>query len=196
MKHDNRGLSLVELIIAITISAVIMGIVIIFISSALRSYNTATSTIDLQMESHVMMEQLSAWIMEGNHVETPTLTDGDKSVQVLVIYRIPRVVPSNRLPYNVTQDTSSSRRVIWMEDGRLYMMLYEQDTVLDPVSDIDALGISDLEAIDEHCVCEYMTVFTPTWDEDRTTVKISVQLMEGKQEYGLENTFKVRNEIL
>lgn len=194
MKHDDRGLSLVELIIAITISAVIMGVVIVFISSALRSYNTATNTIDLQMESHVMMEQLSAWIMEGNHVEIPTLTDGSESVQVLVIYRIPRVVPSNRLPNNVTQDTSSSRRVIWMEDGRLYMMLHEQDTALDP--ETDSLSISNLEAINEHCICEYMTEFTPAWDENYTTVKISVQLMEGKQEYELENTFKVRNEIL
>ena len=194
MKHDNRGLSLVELVITIAVTAIIMGAVILFISSALKSYNTATGTIDLQMESHVMMEQLSAWIMEGNHVKTPTLTEGSDSIQVLVIYRIPRDVPENRLPENVTLDTSSSRRVIWMKDGRLYMMLKEQSTAMDPEN--DSLSISDLIANDEHCICEYMTVFTPAWDEKRSTVKISVMLKTGSQEYELENTFKVRNEIL
>lgn len=195
MKHDDRGLSLVELIITIAVTAIIMGTLIVFITSAMRSYNTASGTIDLQMESHVMMDQLSAWIMEGNHVMTPTLTDGSKSVQVLVIYRIPRVVPEDRLPENVIPDNSSSRRVIWMENGRLYMMLYEQDTAMDPDND-SSLTLSYLDARDEHCVCEYMTVFTSVWDEDNSTVKISVMLKTGNQEYELENTFKVRNEIL
>ena len=80
-----------------------------------------------------------------------------------------------------------------MQDKRLYMTFKEQDTLMDPTETI--VG-SELSADNEHCICEYMMAFTPTWDDTTSTVKIAVTLKAGTQEYKLENEFKVRNEIL
>lgn len=193
MKHDNRGMSLIELVIAMAVSTVIMGVIIVFITTATRSYNSAQNSIDLQMESHVMMEQISAWIMEGNNVRVEPIDINGESVDALVIYRIPRQVPEGRLPIGVEQDTACSRRIIWMQGKRLYMTLKEQNTLMDPD---DPIVVSELSADDEHCICEYMMAFTPTWDASVSTVKIAVTLKAGTQEYQLENEFKVRNEIL
>lgn len=193
MKHDNRGMSLIELVIAMAVSTIIMGVIIVFITTATRSYNSAQNTIDLQMESHVMMEQISAWIMEGNSVRIETINAGGQEVDAIVIYSIPRQVPSDRLPQGVEQDTHCSRRIIWMQGKRLYMTFKEQDTLMDPT---EAISSSELLADNEHCICEYMMVFTPTWDDTANTVKIAVTLKAGTQEYQLENEFRVRNEIL
>lgn len=216
MKQDNRGLTLIELIIAITVSAIIMLTITLFISNALRSYNAATGTVDLQMEAQVMMEQLSSWIMEGNYVTVKpiTITDAHNNtvqVDVLLIYHLPRLVPEERLPLDVTQDTYSNRRMIWMQDGRLYMYLYPDDAedaedveesedeedeivVLDPTADV--ITADDLIATEDYCICEFMESFIPTWNEEKGTVSIEVKLKTGSQEYQLENEFKVRNEIL
>lgn len=216
MKQDNRGLTLIELIIAITVSAIIMLTITLFISNALRSYNAATGTVDLQMEAQVMMEQLSSWIMEGNYVTVKPITitdahDNTVQVDVLLIYHLPRLVPEDRLPLDVTQDTYSNRRMIWMQDGKLYMYLYPDDAedaedveesedeedeivVLDPTADV--ITADDLIATEDYCICEFMESFIPTWNEEKGTVSIEVKLKTGSQEYQLENEFKVRNEIL
>lgn len=193
MKHDNRGMSLIELVIAMAVSTIIMGVIIVFITTATRSYNSAQNTIDLQMESHVMMEQISAWIMAGNSVRVETIAANGQNVEAIIIYSIPRQVPNDRLPTGVTQDTHCSRRIIWMQGKRLYMTFKEQDTLMDPT---EAISGSELLADNEHCICEYMMVFTPTWDDTANTVKIAVTLKAGTQEYQLENEFRVRNEIL
>ena len=193
MKHDNRGMSLIELVIAIAVSSIIMGVIVVFITTATRSYNSAQNTIDLQMESHVMMEQISAWIMEGNNVRVEQIAANGQYVDALVIYSIPRQVPDGRLPDGVAQDTSCTRRVIWMQDKQLYMIYKQQNTLMDPTETISA---SELSADNEHCICEYMMAFTPTWDDASNKVKIAVTLKAGTQEYQLENEFKVRNEIL
>lgn len=215
MKQDNRGLTLIELIIAITVSAIIMGTITLFISNALKSYNAAKGTVDLQMETQVMMEQLSSWIMEGNYVTVKPITitdahDNTVQVDVLLIYHLPRLVPEERLPLDVTQDTYSNRRMIWMQDGRLYMYLYPDDAedaedeeesedeivVLDPTADVITITVDDLIATEDNCICEFMESFIPTWNEEKGTVSIEVKLKTGSQEYQLENEFKVRNEIL
>lgn len=215
MKQDNRGLTLIELIIAIAVTSIILGAIFLFMQSAVKSYETATNTIDLQMESHVMMEQLGAWVMEGNRIEVVkqadvSSEDSDPGLtidsDVLAIYQIPRTSDVGHLPNNLKRDDSgklvvvapdvdfvptATLRLIWVQNGGLYMT--EESVV-----DYDTHTISLLPAVTnaEHCVCLYMDTFEPTWDEDLNTVKISVSLKEGKQEYSLKNEFKVRNEIV
>ena len=221
MKHDNRGMSLVELVIAIAVSSIIMGVIVVFIATATRSYNSAQNTIDLQMESHVMMEQIGAWIMEGNRVtvangvvvsfnasggNSPAATTVNN---VLVIYQIPRTGDVDRLPAGLRRDANgnltinfdpasspdpitASKRLIWVQDGKLYTKVvkninnFDSDTTLS-VSEVD---------VRSDCICDYIELFKPSWDSDKETVKINVTLKAGTQQYQLENEFKVRNEIM
>ena len=56
MKHNNKGFSLVELIIAITISLIVLGAATMMLGSAQKSYRVAEETINLQKESQILME--------------------------------------------------------------------------------------------------------------------------------------------
>ena len=195
MKQDNRGITLVELIIACATAVIIMGAATLFIKSALNGYKTASDTIDLQMESQVLMEQLSIWIMEGNKVDVyEDVATGDKT---LIIYEMPRYAHPDKIPVGPTDPTptvpDASRKKIGLIDGKLYMTV---ETLSHPY-DVTATGMSAADATIEKCIGEYVTEFTPVVDgtnPDKVTVKL--KLASGTREYEIENEFKVRNELL
>ncbi len=190
MKQDNRGMTLVELIIACAVAVIIMGAATYFIRSALNGYETASDTIDLQMESQVLMEQMSTWIMEGNWVKVIDEADGSKT---LVIYEIPRQVDSSKLPIGVSINQESTKRMIGIEDGKLYMKVVEH--IADPYSDPD-VGITTADATLENCIGEYVTEFTPVVDaSNQNKVTVKLKLQSGTREYELEDMIKVRNEL-
>ena len=188
MKKDNRGITLVELVIAMAISVIIMGAATYFMRSAQKSYESAHETIDLQMESQVLMEQLSKWIMEGNGAKA----DGN----MLIIYYIPRKTDTS-LPDGVTYDTQAKKRIIWQKDNKLYTK--EVDGITDVSTDLTT--VYDSDAIELNCVGNYIKEFTPTViagtsGENTAKVKISLSMAEGKMNYTLENEITLRNEWL
>lgn len=199
MRQDNRGMSLVELIIATTVSLIIMGAATLFINNALRSYEVASNTIDLQVETQVLMEQLGTWIMEGNRVEV-------QDTDVLIIYHIPRAVDASKIPSGVAvPDSLATKRVIWQEDGRLYMVIIDEttaDTLPDGTNlfyDTDMSLIRGVENRLENCIGEYVEQFeTAVIDVDgkAAVATINLKMREGKQEYELADQFKVRNELV
>lgn len=209
MKRDNRGLSLIELIIAIAIASIILMAITIFISNALKSYRTAHNAIDLQMESHVLMEQIGAWVMEGNRiivVPQADISDAGLASDVLVIYQIPRISDLAHMPSQIGRDSNgkivpaasaappeASKRLVWVQDGGLYT------DVVTGILDFDNDTTTSLPAFispEANCVCLYMESFIPQWDEDHNTVKIEIAMKAGTQDYSLKNEFKVRNAIV
>lgn len=189
MKQDNRGITLMELMIAITITVVVMGAATLFIRTALKSYDAASNTIDLQMESQIVMEQISTWIMEGNKVK---VIDGD----TLVIYHIPRQIESSKFPSSLDPsdrpDMTISKRIIGVENGKLYMKVVSP---VDLSTDAD-VSLTASDAVIENCIGEYVIEFTPTVDAtNQDEVTVSMRLKEGTQEYELSNLVKIRNEL-
>ena len=160
-KNDNRGLTFVELIIAISISVIVLVAATLFIKNAINSYNVASDTIDSQMESQILMEQLGKWIMEGNRVKT----DGD----VLLIYKIPRSINLSKLPTPgpagtplPTPDTSSPNvRAIWSDNGKLYM---KEQYLPDVNHDTVTIDVS-VDEVEDTCIGEYVEKFLPEIDK-------------------------------
>ena len=204
MRQDNRGMTLLELIIAITISTLIMGAVTLVLQNALKSYKTASAAVDLQMESHVLVEQLSSWIMEGNLVE---VTDDN----VLVIYNVPRQVRADRLPPGTTLDASgrvipttfpdgvtpnpemkATKRMIWLKDGSLYMLL--EEGITDPYSDTtNKANLVNNESENRNCISEFASSFIPKWNADNETLSVTMTLKSGTQEYTTMDVISMRN---
>ena len=69
VRKDDRGITFVELIIAIAVSTIILGAATLFLGTAQKNYNGASAQLDLQSESQILMEQLGMWVMEGNRVD-------------------------------------------------------------------------------------------------------------------------------
>lgn len=190
-KNDNRGLTFVELIIAISISVIVLVAATLFIKNAINSYNVASDTIDLQMESQILMEQLGKWIMEGNRVKT----DGD----VLLIYEIPRSINLSKLPTPgpagtplPTPDTSSPNvRAIWSNNGKMYM---KEQYLPDVNHDTVTINPSTDETEDK-CIGAYVEQFLPEVKDTGKDVVVDLALKLGKRSYNVKNQFKLRNEL-
>lgn len=180
MRNDHRGITFVELLIAMAVSVIIMGAATLFLSSAHKSYNNASNAIDLQSESQVLMEQIGMWVMEGNRVEV----NGNK----LIIYQIPRKV-TTPLPDGVPPKTdTTNKRIIWLSGNKLYMKNIT-GIINFPTND------PDVDASDEdvsNLIGEYVTAFSPAKSSD-SAVTVSVEMKAGKQKYEIKNEFKVRN---
>lgn len=124
MPNDHRGITLVELIIAIAISTVILGAATLFLGMAHKNYNHASAQIDLQSESQILMEQIGMWVMEGNRVEE--LDPSVSGVRGIAIYTIPNTPVGNqsgrcRSPGGCKQagdlDLCRWKEIIYKENG-------------------------------------------------------------------------------
>ena len=76
MHKDHRGITLVELLIAMAISAVIMAAAAFFLMTAQKNYREAAASANVQSETQILMEQIGTWIMEGNRVKTGAVAGG------------------------------------------------------------------------------------------------------------------------
>ena len=188
MAKDDRGITLVELIIAITISVIIVGAATLFFMTAQKSYRRAEETIHLQEESQILMEQLASWIMEGNGIKIVNdVTYG----QVLVIYEIPRTT-ATALPEGVLQG-DAQKRVIWRYEDRLYMKTVSGIT--DPLTDDTVIDASD--STEEHCVSEYISGFSAALDSTgQASVIVNLKMADGDMDYELEYEVMLRNDWL
>lgn len=198
IRQDNRGLTLVELIIAIAVTTIVMGAVTMFMYSAQKSYRIAKETIDLQIEAQILMEQLGNWVMECNRVEKTSAPEavGD----VLILYEIPQ---NNGRDINdwkpvgyTAESTDATKRVIWARDGRLYMKKFTgiADADTDSTSSFDYAA----NATQENCIGELVQQFILVYDETDAPNRLSVQviLKKGNLTYELKDEFKIRNDII
>ena len=189
VQKDNRGITLIELIIAIAISTIIVGAATFLLSTAQKNYSSASATIDLQSEAQILMEQMGTWIMEGNRVE---VNAGDK----LTVYQIPRKVTTNRPTGAEALKTDASKRVFWLSNklnGKTMLYMKKFDGIADP--DHDTTDVTDSDATLDNCIGEYVTGFTVAKSTSDAKVTITLELKQGKQKYSITNEFKLRNAL-
>ncbi|MCI7242425.1 MAG: prepilin-type N-terminal cleavage/methylation domain-containing protein [Lachnobacterium sp.] len=190
MQKDNRGITLIELIIAIAISTIIVGAATFLLSTAQKNYSSASDTIDLQSEAQILMEQMGTWIMEGNRVEVNAA--GDK----LTVYQIPRKVTTNRPTGAEALKTDASKRVFWLSNklnGKTMLYMKKFDGIADP--DHDTTDVADADAILDNCIGEYVTSFSAVEDTSKAKVTITLEFRQGTQKYSITNEFKLRNAL-
>ena len=202
MLRDNRGLSLVELVISIAISSFILLAAGMFLNNANKSYRIASSMIDLQMESQILMEQMSNWVLEANRIYVGT--DG----KILVLFDIPRdngktladLYPSAFLAAH-PEDVSASYRVFFLEEGKLYMV--SKSGIADAKAEIEALkgggpAYDAADVMDDNIIGEYVTSFeaivpsTEVSDNPKSII-IQMTLEEGTRAYMVRDVFSIRN---
>lgn len=190
MPNDHRGITLVELIIAIAISTVILGAATLFLGMAHKNYNHASAQIDLQSESQILMEQIGMWVMEGNRVEE--LDPSVSGVRGIAIYTIPNT-PSVTNPAGAAAPEAASKRVIWISAGgkKLYT---KKMAVADPKTDTTVISAATDE-VQEHLIGEYVTAFTGTVNAsaEKASVSVSFDMQYLEQKYTIQNEFKLRN---
>jgi Type II secretory pathway, component PulJ len=68
---NNKGMSILELIISMTISAIVVFMIITFISAAFRVFRKTNDDVNLQMEAQTAMNQIVNIAMEAKEISEP-----------------------------------------------------------------------------------------------------------------------------
>lgn len=199
IRQDNRGLSLVELIIAIAVSTIILGAVTMFIYSAHKSYKLASETIDLQVEAQLLTEQLGNWIMESN--EAAVLVHADAIGEVLVLYDIPANNGRNPAEWKpqdyAVPDTNAVKRIVWASGGKLFMKKVAdiENAEADKTDPLAGIDFTAEAAKKENIIGELVQQFHVNYDETKAAKLVSVAfiMQKGSLKYDLQNAFKMRN---
>ena len=190
MNRDQRGITFIELLIAIAISSIIMVAATVFLGAAHKNYNNASAQIDLQSESQILMEQIGMWVMEGNRVEAldPSTSGAQGGI---VIYRIPRKTSVEK-PNGVAAPEPASKRVIWLSASGKKLYTKTAD-VADPEKDTTVIA-ANVDEVQQNLLGEYVTAFTGTVDaSSQASVTVSFKMQYLKQNYEIQNMFKLRN---
>jgi len=86
MRRDNRGLSLLELVVAIAVLGMVSAILVGFMSTGSTMFKQVSNDVSLQMQSQLLSTQLTEYIIDCNtsitfeglpKTPTPTLTVDD-----------------------------------------------------------------------------------------------------------------------
>jgi prepilin-type N-terminal cleavage/methylation domain-containing protein len=80
-KLNNKGLTLVELMIAMAIATIVIGSITYFMATSIKSYRKANDEITLQLEAQTILNQLNELIIEAYNVKMNEATD------IISIYR-------------------------------------------------------------------------------------------------------------
>lgn len=190
MRKNQKGFTLVELIIAIAILAIVTLAVCGFIVVGSRSYTSANTDIMLQQEAQLALNQISDVIIDttdsisyGNGTEL-VLKDSEFSSEpdekILVVV--------NKKGSNNDND---SYRFEWSKDSET-IYFNTSDTVIDDTNPKPVFDDTNRAILAQHV--KELHIDISQFEENRV-VMISMTFRNGNKEYTTSNNVTVRNRI-
>lgn len=134
---ENKGFSLVELLVAITISAIVAGGIGYLLTTSLRMYNKDTVDVTLQQELQVTLNQIVDYAMESETI----VADFDGNYpDYLALGTFESVSGSG-----VLDKTKLDAEIIWKDGNKLYIKKTTIDDFCKSANPVD----SDFRKIDK-----------------------------------------------
>lgn len=223
MRKDQRGFTIVELLIAIAIMAIVVVAVSGFIVVGSRSYASANSDISVQQEAQLAMNQMSDVLIDTtrsvNYVGYETYgTDGvlvlkdsefgfEPVGKSLIMYNgvpietTPAAPGATPTPPTIDPGNGNKHYQFYWDktDEALY---YAQLDVLpddvDPEGNINVrfpeIGNPDSDWV---VLAEHVTKFEVdlTQVEEKRVVQLELTFVDGKREYNTSNNVTIRNKV-
>lgn len=186
--RDKQGFTLVEMIIAMSIMAIVGIAVAMLMRYGTRSYSFAKSELDLQMESQTLMAQMTTMIQEANYAEY------DSANNCLLLYQtevqhvpVPTGAPVGSSP-TITKNVKDMK-LIKFDDTKNNLYLGQHDhNVLKPASG------GALTYADDELFAEYVETFQAAVDGNKVTVTLGMK--SGSRTYSVDVTTKIRNKVV
>jgi type II secretory pathway component PulJ len=70
LKKNNDGITLMELVISMAITAIVLSMLILIINTAAGSFKRTNENVNLQLEAQITVNQLSTILMEASGIST------------------------------------------------------------------------------------------------------------------------------
>lgn len=180
MKRNNRGFSLVELIVVIAILSFVGLGVVSFLSTSLNTYKSVSQNVDVQEEAQMALSQIVTMLQNAEMGVTGTDRSGDDYLYIYnEDYRYAIAKSGDELVY-LKQDKKAK------EDGSGF--------TFDDVSTVDASDFSLLAENVENFSAQNVT----SADSSQTVILLSIDLKksDGSAAYSASQNVALRNTVL
>ncbi len=186
-RSDNRGFTLVELLVAIAILSIIVGAVIGFFMRTMRMYHRGNEESDLQNEAQMTMTQLENLVVNASQGVglNPSLPNTQTNGDELFVYNRYVDDTSGAVSYKVTH--------IYVDDRKLkycYMDFSRNGSGVYVLSDDKKNPQTLSEYIDN-----FMVDVSKLVSKNRVRFTIDFRTRGGR-EYKTDNTVLLRNKVL
>lgn len=164
LSRNNKGTSLIELVIAMAIAAIVLSMIMLFISGAAKSFRRSSDEVNLQMEAQTTINQISKIAMEARDLDIYSAT-GDK-----------------RFTFECNHNEFYTFIFVPTE-----MMVYQVQTT----DFIQAQSAT--YSMQQHFLAEYVKSLDITENTENKSATIKLELSLGSEEYTLSKTIRMRN---
>lgn len=168
LMKNNEGITLIELIISMAITAIVLVMIVIFINSAANSFQHTNEDVNLQLEAQIAINQLSAILMEASDITNPAIDVSpdvkylmDGPIQCYAIYYI-------------------------ADKKRLYLIPAASTTVADTIN-----PVASADTENQYLMAEYISGFMI--EDNGKTAKISIDFSLGGSTYQTSKNVSLRN---
>ncbi|MHB8131024.1 MAG: prepilin-type N-terminal cleavage/methylation domain-containing protein [Mobilitalea sp.] len=181
IRKNNEGMTLIELIISMAITAIVLSMIVMMISVASRSFTRTNENVNLQMEAQVAVNQISKLVMETYRIDDTSTTNITPPLDVK--YRLFNSADLAVIP---------KYAIVFIHDKkRLYLI---ESTLTSPVVNADDINpIATVEAEYTYLMAEYVESLAITISTNSKTATIELKLALGDTEYSVSKRVKLRN---
>lgn len=172
-KKFRRGFSLLELIVAFALLAIVSGMLVGFVTSSTGAYRSVSTEVGLQYQAQVIQSQMEAYVIDCNG---GVVFEGDS------LYLVNDVTESGAVIHMFRYDSGA---------GTLY---YGENDLTREVS--GGIVNLDYDTDADDFLAEHVTGFSVTLTEDSggvTAAQVDLSLSEGGRDYAARQVIALRN---
>lgn len=205
LRQDERGFTLVELVISMGMFSLVMIAILVFMTSGSKSYGYSNGELNMQMESQMLIGQVRDMVYDSNYAEY------QPSKQALILYKL-SVPPRETEPVTekvITRAKISNivkKRVIYWRNEKLYYQEVKppQPTAvpgatpgatLPPAVPTDDAPTYPTDA--EHLLCDFVKTFDVSVTKKTGDVRFQAKLKNNvNNHYDLDEKISMRSSWL
>lgn len=195
---DNKGFSLVELLIAVAIAAIVGGSVFGFMTVGAKTFGQTSTDVHLQNEAQLAFNQIQDLVIDTvvglDYVYITGDDFGDDSNKVVTDAEIPVGVKGKKLiMYNNYGSGRDIYEIVWKADEQ---KLYYNEYKVDP-SDPDK-AVKGVKVVDESLMAEFVTGFAADLSliETKRVARLEITYEKDGRPYTSSHNITLRNKIV
>lgn len=194
LKENNKGFTLVELLVGIAVLAVVSGLIGAFLIFSTRTYGKVTDEADLQEDAQILLSQMDNYIIDTDSALRYYADESESGSGTEILKDSLYPGGADNLTkkwleiYKTTDSGYTKETICWLKSTE--KITYKQET-------IDAAG-SITENVEEQDLASHVMDFSIDLTKVKSLrqVTASVSLENGDRSYAADTTIYLRNQIV
>lgn len=206
VKLNNRGFSLVELIVGIAILVIVSGAALGFMMTSTKTYKNVSDDVDLQEEAQIVMNQLETMVQNAGKgvnfmYKGKTITENpadSKDVEGFSFSASDIDTSAVDVDYKILYIYNQENRYVITFDVKNNKLMYREEARLKDESGTKFVNSFEDKSGSDALMCEYLEDFdvTLTSNDSKVVLNISLTMEKGVKAHKTNQNFFLRNSIL